>query len=221
MKKVSLFFAIMLCLALLTSCGERQKTYTPEDIAGKTYVYEKDGCGGYFTIDLFADGTFQYYEGILSSYIGMGTWTWEHSVLCLQDQEMHRFTDDFSTMEPYIRTNYFRVEQDCLVWLEENSDNFLYVDVVDGDRFFGQPFPTLPPLSTIRKLVLKENASEEDLLILLTGFTCKDTEEVWGQPDGMCSGLWCNFWNLDKTHYIVVYYGGDGWICSVKLGTKE
>ena len=135
MKKTGLFFVIMLCLALLTGCGEKQKVYTSEDIVGKTYVYEKDGCGGYFTIDLFEDGTFQYYEGYLSSYIGMGTWTLEDKVLCLEDQEMHRFTDDFSTMEPYIRTNCFNVEKDCLVWLEENSDNFLYVDVANGERF--------------------------------------------------------------------------------------
>ena len=132
MKKISLFCTLLFICAILTACG---KTYTAEDVAGKTYVYEKDGCGGYFTINLYEDGTFQYYEGMLSSYIGMGTWTLENNVLCLKDQEMHRFTDDFSTMEPYIRTNYFRVEQDCLVWLEENSDNFLYVKVSDGERF--------------------------------------------------------------------------------------
>ena len=218
MKKVCCLWAAFLFIFVFTACGT---TYTAEDIAGKTYVYEKDGCGGYFTIKLFEDGTFQYYEGILSSYIGMGTWTLDENILCLKDQEMHRFSEDLTTMEPYIRTNCFKVEKDCLVWLAENSDNFLYVDVVDGDRFFGEPFPTLPPLNEIKKLVLKENAAEEDILNLLAGFTCEDTEEVWGHPDGMCSGLWCNFWNLDENHYIGVYYEGNGWISEIKLGTKE
>ena len=136
MRKISLFLIVCLCLTLLAGCGEKQKIYTAEDVGGKSYNYEKDGFGGPFTINLFEDGTFQYYEGMLSSYIGMGTWTLEeNNVLCMKDQEMGRFSDDFSKVEMYVRTNYFKVEEDCLVWLAENSDNFLYVDVEDGDRF--------------------------------------------------------------------------------------
>ena len=135
LKKMCCLLAAFLFIFVFTACSQAEKIYTTEDVAGKIYTYEKEGCGGQFTIKLFENGTFQYYEGMLSSYIGMGTWTLEHNVLCLQDQEMHRFTDDFSTMEPYIRTNYFRVKQDRLVWLEENSDNFLYVKVSDSERF--------------------------------------------------------------------------------------
>ena len=218
MKKLSLVLALILCLSLFTACG---KTYTAEDVAEKNYTYEKEGCGGPFRIRIFKNGTFQYYEGFLSSYIGMGTWALdENGILCIKDQEMGRFTEDM-TMEMYVRTNYFKVDKDCLVWLGQGSDNFLYVDVADGDRFFGEPFPTLPPLSEIKKLVLKENATEEDILNLVAGFTCEDTTEIWGDPDGMCSGLWCNFWNLDENHYIGVYYEGSGWISEIKLGTKE
>ena len=39
-----------------------------------TYKYEGEGFGGDFTITLNADGTYEFYEGPLSSYMGMGTW---------------------------------------------------------------------------------------------------------------------------------------------------
>ena len=223
MKKVSLLLAIILGLSLLTACGNTEKVYTAEDVAGKTYTYEKDGCGGPFTISIYADGTFQYYEGMLSSYIGMGTWTLdENNVLCIKDQKMGRFNED-GTIDMYIRTNYFKVEQDQLVWLAENSDNFLYVKAEDGDRFYGEPLPTLPELEELREAILGQNMSavENEVLERLRGFTCEDTVKAWGDPDSMCSGLWCNFWDLDETTYIGVYYDADGYISEVRLGLKE
>lgn len=43
-------------------------------VAGKTYLYEGEGFMGNFTITLYNDGTFTYYEGMASSYIGNGSW---------------------------------------------------------------------------------------------------------------------------------------------------
>ena len=58
-------------LGLALVLGGCSKTITAEDLAGKTYEYEKEGFGGNFTIQLKEDGTFTYYEGGLSSYIGI------------------------------------------------------------------------------------------------------------------------------------------------------
>lgn len=228
MKKVSLLLALILCLTLFTACG---KTYTAEDVAGKVYTYEKDGCGGYFTISIYEDGTFQYYEGMLSSYIGIGTWTLDENILCLKDQEMHRFTEDLSTMEPYIRTNYFKVEKDCLVWLAQGSDNFLYVDVADGERFFGEVLKInvssyfdkegntkyLVSLDEVRDLVLNHNCTEEWLEELLDGFTHEDLTTAWGQWDGMTSGLWSYSWNLGETEKIGVFFDSNGCVEDIRI----
>ena len=239
MRKISLFLIVCLCLTLLAGCGEKQKIYTAEDVGGKSYNYEKDGFGGSFTINLFEDGTFQYYEGMLSSYIGMGTWTLEeNNVLCMKDQETVRFSDDSSKVEMYVRTNYFKVEEDCLVWLAENSDNFLYVDVEAGDRFLcdglkinassyfngeKQNTKELISLEIVRTLIRLGHGytGEERVRDLLEGFTCDDLVNVWGQPDSMTSGIWSFGWNLDETSAVWVVFDSDGYVSEVHLNVKE
>ena len=97
-----------------------------------SYKYLGEGFGGDFVITLCSDGTFQYYEGTLSSYIGIGTWTIdENNITCLKDNEMHRIDGT-----PYVRTNYFYSVGNQLEWIAEGSDGFLYVDVEDGAVFF-------------------------------------------------------------------------------------
>ena len=56
-------------LGLALVLGGCSKAITAEDLAGKTYEYEKEGFGGNFTIQLKEDGTFTYYEGGLLSLI--------------------------------------------------------------------------------------------------------------------------------------------------------
>ena len=92
------------------------------DLAGKIFVYEKEGFGSDFTIKLHADGTFGYYEGMLSSHIGMGTWAVEGDILTL-----HEDTFDW--------TFRFRVQDGALHFLREGSDQFMYIKVADGARF--------------------------------------------------------------------------------------
>lgn len=239
MRKISLFLIACLCLTLLAGCGEKQKIYTAEDVGGKSYNYKKDGFGGPFTINLFEDGTFQYYEGMLSSYIGVGTWTMEeNNVLCMKDQEMGRFSDDFSKMEMYVRTNYFKVEENCLVWVAKQSDNFLYVDVENGDRFFGEPMrldassvysgtdrknERLITLDGVRYLMSLATGVTKEKLIgeLIDGFTCDDLVANWGEPDGMTSGIWSFAWDLDETSAVWVVFDSDGYVSEVHLKVKE
>lgn len=111
---------IFLSLLLLTLLGGCSGSVRAEDLAGKSYRYEKGGFGGDFVISLEEDGSFTYYEGALSSYIGMGEWTLEGETLTLQEKTQH-FT--------------FQVEGEDLIFQHGQSGNFLYVKVLDGDKF--------------------------------------------------------------------------------------
>ena len=95
------------------------------DIAGKTYVYENEGSMGNFTINLYDDGTFTYYEGLASSYFGVGSWQMDGSIVTLTDDEELGF--------PLI--NKFIMDGDDLVFTEQDSSNFIYVKVEEGERF--------------------------------------------------------------------------------------
>lgn len=123
-RKCKPFIVLTLILVLLSAgCG---KTVSKSDIAGRTYVYEKEGFGSEFTIEIQEDGTFSYYEGALSSYLGFGKWELDGTILCLTD-------GDGSSENPLV--NYFKVKGKNLVFLSENSSNFTYMDVSDGDKF--------------------------------------------------------------------------------------
>lgn len=120
---VRLSVLILMVSILTAGCKGSVKE---SDIAGKTYVYEKEGFGGDFTIQIKDDKTFEYYEGPLSSYIGMGKWTLEDDIVCLSEKSE---AGDLSH-------NYFKVDGDTLVFLTEKSRNFSFVKVSDGERFF-------------------------------------------------------------------------------------
>ncbi len=125
MKNVYCFSIFILILALFLGC-----TAGNAPVSDRLYTWEHDGFGGDFTITLYADGTFSYYEGMLSSYIGAGTWTEENRIITLKDNT------------GLVLVNHFRFDDGDLIFMEENSDNFLYVDVRNGDRFHGAPITT-------------------------------------------------------------------------------
>lgn len=60
----------------------------------------------------------------------MGTWDIDKSVITLTDD------DDLG----YSIVNRFKIQGDNLIFIKEKSDNFLYVNVKDGEVFFGEPF---------------------------------------------------------------------------------
>lgn len=94
-------------------------------VAGTTYLYEGEGFMGDFTITLYNDGTFTYYEGMASSYIGIGSWE--------QNGDSIILTDDGHG--GYGLVNHFQCDGNDLVFVEQDSDNFVYVKVKDGERF--------------------------------------------------------------------------------------
>lgn len=121
MSKKSALLALTAAIALTcTGCSG-----ISSDISGKTYVYENGGFAGMgeFAIKLNDDGTFSYYEGWASSYVGYGSWSVENGELVLSDDGDHGFV------------NRFKADGGDLVFIEDGSTNFLYVTVADGERF--------------------------------------------------------------------------------------
>ena len=125
--------ALIAC-AVAAVCFLTDPVTGPSSPAEKRYTYEGKGFGGDFTITVRDDGTFNYYEGPLSSYLGNGTWAVSGDILTLTD---------LTGAEP-VRVNRFRMEGDDLVFLAEGSDNFLYVQLSDGEMFYGEALPDAP-----------------------------------------------------------------------------
>lgn len=121
---------LVFVMMLLTVSGCGEETKEPE-VFGKIYTYIGDNQSEFefdrFTITINEDGTFSYYETMISSYIGWGKWTREGDVLTL--------SDDPELCYPFV--NYFKVDGEDLVFIEEGSSNFLYKKIKDGERFTG------------------------------------------------------------------------------------
>ena len=70
-----------------------------------------------------------------------------------------------------------------------------------------------------KELVLQEGVewAEEKL----NGYTPDDLREVWGEPDGMLSGMWGEIWFVDEYHTarVTVYYDANGKVENVRLDT--
>lgn len=174
-----IILCIALCLICLAACG-RQETDEEigERIAGKIYVYEKEGTGGgEFTIYLGEDGVYTYEESPLSSYIGRGSWTVEDGFLILTEDEDRGREEGFA--------NRFRVEEEELVYLDGQSSNFLYIDADDGDRFRETPLEEIqvPVLAVMtEEELIREIIDQEHFydLLLSDDSVSEHTRFVYG-----------------------------------------
>lgn len=87
------------------------------------YIYEGEGCGGDFTITIARNGTYTFYEGPYSSYMGGGEWS-------VSGRRMYMTEENGFAM-------YFTmtVTEDALVYIKDESDGFPYISVPDGGKF--------------------------------------------------------------------------------------
>lgn len=128
-RKIIAAFTVAASIALtLTGCAGVRRV---DGILGKTLTYEKDGFPDEFTLRIDSDGTFSYYEGFLSSYVGMGFWELNGDTLILR--EMSDSRDAASEVK---RVNRFKVGDNGLTFIADGSDNFIYIDVSDGESFY-------------------------------------------------------------------------------------
>ena len=108
------------------------------DLSGRIYYYEGGGFSGVgdFTLSLHEDGTFGYYEGLLSSHIGLGNWTMEGDTLTLRE-------DTFS------RVFRFRIQDNSLYYIKKSSSPFTYVQLEDNARFLEDIQPSTTEIPSL------------------------------------------------------------------------
>ena len=118
------FIALFAVVLLFQGCSTDSVT----TVAGKTYIYTVEPESGLdsdrFSIQLNTDGTFTYYECMFSSYLGIGKWSVNGDVLTITDDNEYN-----------PRENFFRIDGDDLIFIENGSTNFIYIKVEDGERF--------------------------------------------------------------------------------------
>jgi len=98
--------------------GNRIFSYTGEPLDPN---FEDD----VFHIALMEDGSFSYYESMLSSHIGFGTWHVQDGILILTE----------SPDTGHEATYRFEVDGNKLYFIQDGSDNFIYIQVKDGEKF--------------------------------------------------------------------------------------
>ena len=129
MKKVLAVILVLITIWGIIGCSGQNKI-TKDDIVDK--VYEKDGLGSDFEIEINADGTFTYYEGWFSSHSGRGEWSYSDGVLTLFEKV------NWNEGEHVVNTYIFLVEKDTLIFVDKGLGNFLYIKVNNGEKFFAK-----------------------------------------------------------------------------------
>ena len=134
---------------LVLSCdGEEQvfsgaltiEPVTAQAVVG-SYIRPNESKLDNFHITLYADGTYQYYEAMISSHIGLGNYTVENDIVTLVDGQIPGVNGSLT------RTYKFRYANDQLIFLADESDRFMYLDLPDGAVFErvmtgdGKPIP--------------------------------------------------------------------------------
>lgn len=89
------------------------------------YVFENGGFHGLFYIVFYEEQRFCYWEGSASSYAGSGRWQIIDDELIMSD----------NGGLSYSICNYFKIQDNVLVFEEEKSTGFSYASVRDGERF--------------------------------------------------------------------------------------
>ena len=175
---------------------------SPSGIAGKTYLYDGEGFGGSFTITLYEDGTFTYYEGMLSSYIALGSWK--------QDGDIITLTDDGHG--GYGLVNHFKLDDETLVFVEQDSDNFVYIEIKDGERFncTGEAFKQNDGADGTVQIMPSQKLSLNDVIMLSQkgyDLTWSDFEQFEYTETG--SGLYIRVYEINEMYELWI---GGSWI---------
>ena len=121
-KNGELYYLVSGCF--LYRLSERPAYEAAANFFDKQYVYTKPGAGSAFYINIYSDGTFQYYAGVYSSHIGLGDWE-------LKDGKLYLYDTTLTSPMTFV----FSVTEDALAYIAAESHPFMYVDVSDGERF--------------------------------------------------------------------------------------
>lgn len=120
MKKIKIFLISSLIGVLLCSCSDSKITLKSGQYEYANNETAESTLPIYFLLTINEDGTYGYSESIASSSVTRGTWTISDGKLVLEDE---------------LGTNYFNIQDGKLTFISENSDNYTYVEVQDGEEF--------------------------------------------------------------------------------------
>ena len=186
-------------------CGiiERENYNKPksEDTKQPPCPSEKEKAIGRFTITLYDGGTFTYYEGMASSYIGIGSWE--------QNGDSITLTDDGHG--GYRLVNHFKLDGDDLMFVEQDSDNFVYVKVKNEEYFYctGEAFKQDNGADSPVQNMPSRKLSLNDVIILSKkgyDLTWSDFEQYQYIETG--SGLYIRVYEINEMYQL--WIGGAG-----------
>lgn len=136
-----LLLAVLTVFMLFVSCDGKKaaetesKTETDTESVSKsdaiygTYIRENDNGYDSFSITLHEDGTYTYYETMISSHLGHGGYTIEDNLITLIDTQIPTYSGS-ATYE-----FKFEYRDGKLIYLAGKSDQFMYVHLPDGAEF--------------------------------------------------------------------------------------
>ncbi len=180
-------------------------------VAGKKFVYEKEGFGGDCYIEFKEDGTFLYSPGYLSSYLGGGTWEISGNKVVLTQE------NDGMVGK---RVNYFNIVGNELIFIEEGSDNFIGTNVKDGEKFcVKQSAATLLGIGKAKVTGAKVSSLPQGYDYSFTGDKAQAvfdylsnlnlSNDLSGNPDEMLGMTWVIKLDYENGDTVTVYHFGN------------
>lgn len=144
-----------------------------------TYSYEHNEESGFvladFNITFREDGTYEYYEGPLSSYLGFGNFSIKNGILTMKGNV--NAGDDTE--------NRFRIKGNRIYFIAKDSDNFTYIKVKDGQSFvLTNPAEEAPstlapePENTERESTPIDAKTEESIHAWAKAFCQRDVKSI-------------------------------------------
>lgn len=77
-------------------------------------------------------------------------------------------------------------------------------------------------LDNIPSLTLVEEHGADFAQEKLKGYEREQVLAIWGEPDGMLSGMFGDIWDLPSgQRYVLLYYTGEGQVEEVRIGERE
>lgn len=149
-----------------------------EDVVN-SYICEQIGFLGIFTIDIYEDGTFCYYEGVASSVFGEGKWELEGNKLTFYDESRGSNIKEVFTVDRH----------NNLVFNKRESKQFGFVALEDGIKFIPKDKITEEQLKSLdkqldkqiegqKKEALESEYAKEDYIILYPWEFANDDEKA-------------------------------------------
>ena len=103
------------------------------EIYGTYFRKNSNRIHGTFTVTLNSDGSYSYYETMISSHLGFGKYTVDGNVITLIDDNIPTLNGSAT----YIFK--FEYRNGKLIYLAEESDKFMYINLPDGAEFSRVP----------------------------------------------------------------------------------